>query len=92
MNQQQNIAFTPIKEIFKVSYFKIMSCEQLVLLYSSLGIIISAFLITLNNIREDAEKYMYEPIDFTTYIKKKAQGDEVDQLIAKRLEINEIAA
>ena len=69
-----------------------MSPDNLVLLYAALGLFITTSLILLNNIRQDAEKRMEEPIDFVSYLKKKAKGDVVDRLIAEQLEVEDVAA
>ena len=69
-----------------------MSPEQLVLLYASLGLFITTFLIALNNIREEAEKRLVEPIDFAAYINNKAKGDAIDKLIADHFSSEKLAA
>lgn len=69
-----------------------MSTENLALLYSSLGVLIATCLIVLNNIRENTEAAMKEPIDFMTYVKKKAEGDIVDRIIAEHIYKDDIAA
>ena len=45
----------------------------------------------LNNVRINAERKTVV-LDYLDYVKQKAKGDEVDKLIAKQLEIEEIAA
>ena len=69
-----------------------MSAENLVLIYASLGLVITTCLITLNNIRVDAEKRMNEPIDFIAYVNQKAHGDRIDKLIAEYLNESDFAA
>ena len=69
-----------------------MSFDNLVLLYASISLVMTPCLIVLNNIREDAERAMNEPIDFNSYIRRKEQGDVVDKLIAEHITINKIAA
>ena len=69
-----------------------MSTEQIVLLYAFMGILMTTFLIFLNNIKEGTELLMKEPIDLLDYIKYKSNGDEIDRLIAEKLEIDDIAA
>tara|TARA_B100000700_G_C14945178_1_gene808812 strand:- start:227 stop:436 length:210 start_codon:yes stop_codon:yes gene_type:complete len=69
-----------------------MSSDHLVLLYSFLGLLVTTSLICLNNVRHDAEKRMKEPVDFLSYLKQKAEGDEVDRLILQKIEIKDIAA
>ena len=69
-----------------------MSAENLALLYASIGLVITTCLISLNNIRVDAEKRMNEPIDFLAYVKQKAEGDRIDKLIAEYLNDSNFAA
>ena len=69
-----------------------MSTENLALLYSWMGVVITTCLIVLNNIREDAEASMREPLDFMAYVKKKEQSDLIDRLITEHLGNDDIAA
>ena len=69
-----------------------MQIENLVLLYSFLGLLLTTSLICLNNIRIDAEKRMKEPVDLLGYLKEKEKGDFIDRIIAKQLEIKDYAA
>ena len=52
---------------------------------------IAPCLIILNNIRLNAERKAVV-IDYMEYVRQKANGDEVDQLIAKQLEMKDLAA
>ena len=69
-----------------------MSLDNLLLIYASLALASTIFLIALNNVREDAESKMQEPLDFTSYLRKKSKGDVIDQLIAEQLGNEKIAA
>tara|TARA_Y100001968_G_C19301544_1_gene689347 strand:+ start:551 stop:757 length:207 start_codon:yes stop_codon:yes gene_type:complete len=68
-----------------------MSVEIAVLVSALCFFLIAPCLIILNTIRLNAERGAVV-IDYMDYVKQKAKGDEVDQLIAKHLDIEEVAA
>ena len=68
-----------------------MPVEISVLICAICFFIVSPCLIMLNNVRINAERKTVV-LDYLDYVKQKAKGDEVDKLIAKQLEIEEIAA
>ncbi len=68
-----------------------MPAEISILICSICFFTIAPCLIILNNIRIKAEKTAVV-IDYMEYIRQKTKGDEVDQLIAKQLQIEDLAA
>ena len=71
-----------------------MSTDISVLLIASVGLLATACLIALNNIRANAESKKNEPVvlDYIDYVKRKSEGDVIDQLIAEKLEIEKFVA
>ncbi len=69
-----------------------MHVENLVLLGSFLGLLLTKSLICLNNIWIDSEKRMKEPVDILGYFKVKEKGDFIYRIISKQLEIKDHAA
>ncbi len=68
-----------------------MSLEISVLIFSSIVLLFTPFLIMLNHVRVQAEKES-NIIDYIEYIEQKSKGDSVDKLIAEQLNIKDIAA
>tara|TARA_Y100001968_G_scaffold329603_1_gene379314 strand:+ start:1394 stop:1603 length:210 start_codon:yes stop_codon:yes gene_type:complete len=68
-----------------------MPLEISILVCAICFFLISPCLIILNKIRKNAEQERIL-LDYIDYVKNKAKGDEVDQLIAKYLGIEDLAA
>ena len=65
--------------------------ELTILICSSMILVITPILIMLNHVRVEAEQKS-KVVDYLEYIRQKSQGDEVDKLIAQKLNIEDIAA
>ena len=68
-----------------------MPVEISVLVCAISFLIMAPCLIILNSVRINAERKT-KVLDYMDYVKQKAKGDEVDQLIAQHLEVEDLAA